>query len=85
MTPELVDRGLLIGRYERCAFTEDQEDSHLSRVHLLFIRNGPELLAIDTGSSNGSYHDDLEFRCLSIRGKTKIHLTQEITLSWRRF
>ena len=34
VTPELIDRGLLVGRYERCAFTEDQEDSHLSRVHL---------------------------------------------------
>ena len=85
VTPELIDRGLLVGRYERCAFTEDQADGHLSRVHLLFIRNGPELLAIDTGSSNGSYHDDLEFRCLRIRGNTKIHLTKEITLSWRRF
>ena|GEM_PF-4957413 len=84
ITPELIDRGLLIGRYERCAFTEDQQDNHLSRVHLLFVRNGSDLLAIDTGSSNGSYYEDRRFRCLRVRGKTKIHLTQDMTLSWRR-
>ena len=85
LTPEIADRGLLVGRYERCAFAEDHQDERLSRVHLLFIRNGDELLAIDTASTNGSYIDDRIFRTHRITRNAKFNLTPHVELSWRGF
>ena len=85
LTPEIADRGLLVGRYERCAFAEDHQDERLSRVHLLFVRNGDELLAIDTASTNGSYIDGRIFRTHRITRNTKFNLTPHIELSWRGF
>jgi hypothetical protein len=51
-----LDRGILLGRYDRCHFgpAPSTEDSQVSRVHILLIRDQEDVLAIDTASTNGS-------------------------------
>jgi len=50
-----ADRGLLLGRYSRCdtAGATSLSLEKISRVHLLVVRVGDELWAIDTASTNG--------------------------------
>ncbi len=50
---EHVMRGVLIGRYDRCGVQLTLDDN-VSRVHLLLVRIGVEVWAIDTASTNGS-------------------------------
>ena len=39
-----LERGVLVGRYSRCDVgVRAQEDSRLSRVHLLIVRDGDEV------------------------------------------
>jgi hypothetical protein len=50
-----ADRGLLLGRYSRCdtAGATSLSLEKISRVHLLVLRIGDDLWAIDTASTNG--------------------------------
>lgn len=50
-----AERGLLLGRYRRCdtAGATSLSLEKISRVHLLVVRVGDELWAIDTASTNG--------------------------------
>ncbi len=66
-----LDRGVLLGRYDRCesnARSVLRRDS-ISRVHLLVLRVAGELYVIDTASSNGTWlsvadsdHSDADWR-----------------------
>jgi len=47
-----LERGLLIGRYDRCGLTPT-EDNRLSRVHLLLLSLDGDTYAIDTASTSG--------------------------------
>jgi len=51
-----LKRGILLGRYDRCHFgpSSDEQDSQVSRVHILLIRDAEETLVIDTASTNGT-------------------------------
>ncbi len=50
-----AERGLLLGRYSRCdtAGATSLSLEKISRVHLLVVRIGDDLWAIDTASTNG--------------------------------
>jgi hypothetical protein len=67
--PIAADRGLLIGSYERCDDPCLTHVNHpaISRVHLLVIRSGAELFAIDTASSNGSFVEAPDGRRVRMR------------------
>jgi pSer/pThr/pTyr-binding forkhead associated (FHA) protein len=57
-----LSQGILVGRYEdRCSASQLMDES-VSRVHLLIVKNGNSVYAIDTGSSNGTYVGDEEIR-----------------------
>jgi hypothetical protein len=50
-----LDDGILLGRYARCDGSYlFASDAAISRVHLLLIRLDDRVVAIDTGSSNGT-------------------------------
>ncbi|HEY3357069.1 MAG TPA: FHA domain-containing protein, partial [Polyangia bacterium] len=53
ISAEQISRGVLIGRYPRCLAGTGAAES-LSRVHLLIVRIGDEVWAIDTASTNGT-------------------------------
>jgi hypothetical protein len=76
-----LERGLLVGRYDRCAFGAD--DDRLSRVHLVLVRHGDELWAIDTASSNGTTARGARVRQVNLRGPTELFLGQAVSLTWR--
>lgn len=54
--PSALERGVLLGRYPRCEST--LLDTSLSRVHLLVIDAGGEIVGVDTGSTHGVYLDE---------------------------
>jgi pSer/pThr/pTyr-binding forkhead associated (FHA) protein len=75
-----LDRGVLIGRYERCAF--GAEDDRLSRVHLMLLRDGDQIWAIDTASSNGTTADGTAIRQVRLTTHTQLDLADAVTFRW---
>jgi len=54
---DALGRGVLLGRYDRCHnhAASAALESRVSRVHLLLIEVAGDLIAIDLGSSNGTF------------------------------
>lgn len=78
-----LERGILIGRYARCdvGATYD-EDSRLSRVHLLITKEGKDVLAVDTASSNGTFEGERTV-LLSAMGEGIVYdLAGELEIAW---
>lgn len=76
-------RGFLVGRYDRCDVgAVDDEDSRLSRVHLLVIREGDQIIALDTASTNGTFEGDRQVALTSLSEGTVLDLAGEIQLAW---
>ena len=75
-----LERGLLIGRYERCAF--GAEDDCLSRVHLLLLRDGDRIWAVDTASSNGTTAAGAAIRQVLLGPRAELDLASAVTLRW---
>jgi hypothetical protein len=77
-----LGRGLLIGRYDRC--TLGSEDERLSRVHLLLVRDGNALWAVDTASSNGTTTGARlgRIRQLCLSSGAELSLGRAIKLTW---
>jgi hypothetical protein len=75
-----IERGLLVGRYERCQV--ETQDDKISRVHLLVIRDGDEVWAVDTASSNGTSSGGQPVRRVRLVPDTQLLLAQELTLRW---
>jgi hypothetical protein len=80
----VLDRGVLIGRYERCHLgTIDRgEAGALSRVHLLVVADGDDVLAIDTASTNGTLFEGKEKRIVTLRDGDVLSLGGELDLTW---
>jgi hypothetical protein len=70
---EQLQRGLLIGRYDRCGLRLGLEHN-ISRVHLLLVNIDGEIWAIDTASSNGSFSGEESFSCKCLLGGDWIRL-----------
>lgn len=77
-------RGVLIGRYERCQLgaVSAEDVSSLSRVHLMLIEDGGDVLAIDTASSNGTHHHGREKRIVRLEDGDLLDLGGELELVW---
>lgn len=79
-----LERGVLIGRYSRCHLRQCVQASNaLSRVHLLVIADGGEILAIDTASSNGTRVRGQEIRERRLGDDVTLDLAGELKLRWR--
>jgi hypothetical protein len=75
-----IDEGVLVGRYERCAF--GAEDERLSRVHMLVVRDGGVLWAIDTASTNGTSAGGTPLRQQRLGGAAELTLGKTVTFRW---
>jgi hypothetical protein len=82
VSERLLERGLLVGRYERCQLALGGAVPSLSRVHLLIVRVGDALLAIDTASTNGVEHEGRPARVVSLVGHTRVALAGDVALTW---
>jgi hypothetical protein len=83
VSAERLEQGLLIGRYERCGVMVS-EDHRISRVHLLLVRIGGEVWAIDTASTNGVRRDQIRFSAGVLRDADQLALGADVELAWRR-
>ena len=82
ISSEALERGILIGRYERCMGIGKELDS-LSRVHLLISKVGTDILAIDTASTFGSKRSmDTGFESIVLRKKEKMLLADALLVEW---
>ena len=78
--PKALERGILVGRYERCAVGLDT--GRLSRVHFLIVRDGDEIIGIDTASTNGSWIGEREVTLTPLVDGTSISLAHALKLTW---
>lgn len=80
-----LDRGFLVGRYARCELGVGVDDGHsrLSRVHLVVVRDGEDVLAIDAASTNGTLVEGKEIQTLVLTDRTKLDLGGELELVWQ--
>jgi hypothetical protein len=75
---EAAGRGLLLGRYSRCdtAGAASLALEKISRVHLLVVRVGDDLWAIDTASTNGVAADGQGVRVHRLRAGDELTLAE---------
>jgi hypothetical protein len=81
VSAERLEQGVLIGRYERCGVTVGTD--RVSRVHLLLVRIGLDVWAIDTASTNGVRRGG-EILSAGVLGDVDTLALGPITLGWRR-
>lgn len=81
VTSEQLDRGLLFGRYGRCQLSSDA-DAALSRVHLLVVRVGDRIWAIDTASTNGTRHNGVPVTASALASRASLLLARRCIVRW---
>jgi hypothetical protein len=80
-----LSRGILVGRYARCELGARTEGvSRLSRVHLLVIKDGPDVLALDTASSNGTFAEGKSIRLHRLEDGSVLDLGGELRVEWHQ-
>lgn len=83
LSAEQVDRGVLLGRSSRCQVGLHTDDT-LSRVHVLVVRVGDEVWAIDTASTNGTSRNGAPVEAVVLRDKDALQLASVATMHWKR-
>jgi hypothetical protein len=78
-----LDQGVLLGRYDRCGINLSGVEG-ISRVHLLLVRSGDDVLAIDTASTNGTWRGKTEIQTDALRDPDSLQLAKAIQIHWRR-
>jgi hypothetical protein len=78
-----LEQGVLLGRYERCGIPLGEMHC-LSRVHLLLVRLGEEVLAIDTASTNGTCRGALKLDSGPLGEQDSLTLAGVLQVHWRR-
>jgi hypothetical protein len=76
-----LEQGLLVGRYDRCQV--GSRDDKMSRVHLLLIRDGEEVWAVDTASTNGTTWQGEPMRRAKLKDGAVLVLAEGIALRWQ--
>ncbi len=80
---ERLEQGVLLGRYDRCGIPLAELQS-VSRVHLLLVQLGEELLAIDTASTNGTCRGRTRIETTTLDDVDSLALGGALQLHWRR-
>ncbi len=78
-----LEQGVLLGRYERCGIPLT-DVVPLSRVHLILVRMGEDVLAIDTGSTNGTWRGPTKIETTTLDDSDSLMLAVDLKLQWRR-
>lgn len=80
---EALERGILIGRYERCLNLGEDELRRLSRVHLLISKIGQDVVAIDTASTFGSIRKSGGFESVVLGDQDELLLADVLLVEWK--
>jgi FHA domain-containing protein len=83
LSAEQIDRGVLLGRSSRCQVGLDTDDT-LSRVHVLVVRVGDDVWAIDTASTNGTSRNGANIEAVVLRDRDALQLASVATMHWKR-
>jgi hypothetical protein len=83
VSAERLEQGVLIGRYQRCGLQIAGFD-RVSRVHLLLVRLGAAVWAIDTASTNGVRRGETSLGAEVLRDVDTLTLAGQVTLDWKR-
>jgi FHA domain len=84
VSAERLERGILVGRYERCGLLLSDDRGEVSRVHVLLVRIGAEVWALHTASTNGLFRGDAAVEAEVLRDDDALTLGGDVTLRWRR-
>jgi hypothetical protein len=79
--PSALERGILVGRYGRCA-SQVAGDDGVSRVHLLIAASGNHVFAIDTASSGGTWVGDQRIETLALVPRQRLAIGGDTSLRW---
>lgn len=80
-----LDNGVLLGRADNCLDHGLRAvlSTHISRTHLLLLREGTEIMALDLCSTNGTRHAGQKVRRVTIPAEgLALTLGPELTLIW---
>jgi hypothetical protein len=80
---ESLERGVLLGRYARCAIPLELLP-FISRVHLMLVRVGQDVLAVDTASTCGTRRGWRNIETIVLRDSDTLLLARELRVYWRR-
>ena len=61
----------------------DPDSDRLSRLHLLLVQDADEIMAIDTGSTNGTRSGDKEISVTCLQDGDWMELAGELEVGWR--
>ncbi len=79
-------RGILLGRYARCALGGDfRNHGRISRVHLLLILDGEEVIAIDTASTNGTRLESERIELIPLSDGMSLDVAKVLNVVWSGF
>jgi hypothetical protein len=84
VSAERLEQGILVGRYERCGLSLGQIDINVSRVHLLLVRIGADVWAIDTGSSNGVRRKGEAVEAVILANNDQLEFGSGMVLNWSK-
>jgi hypothetical protein len=83
ISAERLERGVLVGRYARCGLTIGGLD-RVSRVHLLLVRIGEEVWAIDTASTHGTERRGQRISAVVLEPRDDLLLADILSFGWTR-
>ena len=83
VSAERLERGVLIGRYERCGL-EIRAEPEISRVHALLVKIGVDVWAIDTASTNGVWRGGAAVEAEVLRDLDALRLGKAVSVGWVR-
>jgi hypothetical protein len=77
---EDLERGVLIGRYERCQLAGAA--GSLSRVHLVLLLDGGDIWAVDTASLNGTIVEGQRISAIQLDREIELRLPSGMGMRW---
>lgn len=83
MSREHLAQGVLVGRSGRCGI-ELELLTTLSRVHLMLVLLGEEVLAIDTASTNGTWREHRRIETITLGSLDALQLGTSLQVQWLR-
>jgi len=79
-----LEAGVLLGRYSRCAVDVDDGGAHVSRVHLVLLKEGERVFAIDAASTNGTLVDRRPRALAELSDEATLELGKSCVVRWER-
>ena len=80
VSAEDLERGVLIGRYERCQLAGASHS--LSRVHLVLLLDGGDIWAVDTASLNGTIVSGQKISAIVLDREVELKLPAGMGMRW---